>query len=57
VFPDADNDTKLKSIELKLGAKCNLECRTCSPNSSNKLLKEGSYERFGKVDKDWIRYL
>lgn len=57
VFPDADNDTKLKSIELKLGAKCNLECRTCSPNSSNKLLKEGSYERFGKVDKDWIRHL
>ena len=54
-FPDADNETKLKSVELKLGAKCNLECRTCGYTSSNKLLKEGSYTRFGKIDKDWIR--
>lgn len=54
-FPDADKETKLKSIELKLGAKCNLECRTCGHTSSNKLLKESSYSRFGKIDKDWIR--
>lgn len=54
-FPDADKETKLKSLELKLGAKCNLECRTCGYTSSNKLLREGSYSKFGKVDKDWIR--
>ena len=54
-FPDADKQTKLLSLELKLGAKCNLECRTCGHTSSNKLLKESSYSQFGKIDKDWIR--
>lgn len=56
-FPEADNETKIISLELKLGAKCNLECRTCGPTSSNKLLREGSYEKFGFVDKNWVRRL
>lgn len=49
-----DNHT-LKSFELKLGAKCNLACRSCSSQSSNKLLKEDSLLMFKKLDKDWIR--
>lgn len=49
-----DNHT-LKSFELKLGAKCNLACRSCSSRSSNKLLKEDSIGEFGRIDKDWMR--
>lgn len=49
-----DNHT-LKSFELKLGAKCNLACRSCSSQSSNKLLKEDSLLMFETLDKDWIR--
>lgn len=44
----------IKSLELKLGSKCNLSCRTCSHHSSNKLLKEDSILKNGKVDKQWI---
>ena len=46
---------KLLSLELKLGAKCNLACRICSSSHSNKLLKEDSFKIFGKVNKEWIR--
>ena len=49
-----DNHT-LKSFELKLGAKCNLACRSCSSHSSNKLLKEDSLLESNTIDKDWIR--
>lgn len=49
-----DNHT-LKSFELKLGAKCNLACRSCSSRNSNKLLKEDSFANFGNVDKEWMR--
>lgn len=49
-----DNHT-LKSFELKLGAKCNLACRSCSSRNSNKLLKEDSISLFGKLDKEWMR--
>ena len=56
-FPDADSETKLKSIELKLGAKCNLECRTCGFVSSNKLLREDSYARYGEINKEWIKLI
>lgn len=49
-----DNHT-LKSFELKLGAKCNLACRSCSSRNSNKLLKEDSIGEFGRIDKDWMR--
>lgn len=42
-------------LQLKLGAKCNLACRTCDADSSNKLLKQTSYSLFGKIDKNWIR--
>ena len=45
----------IKSLELKLGAKCNLACRTCSSDSSNKWLKEESLMWFGRINKDWIK--
>ncbi len=54
-FPDADKDVKLTSMELKLGAKCNLECRSCSGPVSNKLLREDSYISDGVVNKDYIK--
>lgn len=54
-FPTADSETKLRSLELKLGAKCNLECRSCSGAISNKLLREDSYLNSGKIDKTHIR--
>ena len=54
-FPDADKDVKLKSIELKLGAKCNLECRSCSGPVSNKLLREDSYINEGVINKEYIK--
>lgn len=46
---------KLLTLELKLGAKCNIACRMCSSQHSNKLLKEDSIVAFGEVNKDWIR--
>jgi MoaA/NifB/PqqE/SkfB family radical SAM enzyme len=46
---------KLLSLELKLGAKCNLACRICSSQHSNKLLKEDSFKIFGKANKEWMR--
>ena len=54
-FPDAHGVNEIRSAELKLGAKCNLGCRTCSSTSSNKLLKENSFEQFGELNKDWIK--
>ena len=54
-FPTADKETKLRSMELKLGAKCNLECRTCSGPVSNKLLREESYINEGAINKDYIK--
>jgi organic radical activating enzyme len=54
-FPDADKDVKLTSMELKLGAKCNLECRSCSGPVSNKLLREESYINDGVVNKNYIK--
>ena len=48
-------DRKLLSLELKLGAKCNLACRTCNSKFSNKLLKEDSILILGHLDKDWMR--
>jgi MoaA/NifB/PqqE/SkfB family radical SAM enzyme len=45
----------IRSLELKLGAKCNLACRTCSSDSSNKWLKEESLMWFGHINKDWIK--
>ena len=45
----------VKSLELKLGAKCNLACRTCSSDSSNKWLKEESLMWFGNINKEWIK--
>ena len=42
-------------LQLKLGAKCNLACRTCDADSSHKLLKQTLYSTFGKINKDWIR--
>lgn len=45
----------IKSLELKLGAKCNLACRTCSSDSSNKWLKEESLMWFGHINKHWIK--
>ena len=56
-FPKGDSSDKILSMELKLGAKCNLACRTCSYTSSNKLLKENSIERFGEVNKDWMKHI
>lgn len=62
-FPTADSETKLLGMELKLGAKCNLECRSCSGGVSNKLLREDSYLISkqknnwvsGTIDKTWIK--
>jgi MoaA/NifB/PqqE/SkfB family radical SAM enzyme len=54
-FGDNITDRQVKSLELKLGAKCNLTCRTCSSDSSNKWLKEESLMWFGNVNKDWIK--
>lgn len=54
-FGDNVTDRKIRSLELKLGAKCNLTCRTCSSDSSNKWLKEESLMWFGHVNKDWIK--
>lgn len=51
-YTSSDN---IKSLELKLGAKCNLTCRTCSSDSSNKWLKEESLMWFGNVNKDWMK--
>ena len=45
----------IKSLELKLGAKCNLACRTCSSDSSNKWLKEESLLWFGHINKEWMK--
>ena len=53
--PDGDKQIKLVNLELQLGAKCNLECRMCSSQNSNKLLKEDSLEKFGTLDKKWMR--
>lgn len=55
LWGDNVSETSLKSLELKLGAKCNLACRTCSSDSSNKWLKEESLLWFGHINKDWIR--
>ena len=49
------SSSNIKSVELKLGAKCNLACRTCSSDSSNKWLKEESLMWFGNVNKDWMK--
>ena len=46
---------KILSLELKLGAKCNIACRMCSAQHSNKLLKEDSINAFGEINKEWIR--
>ena len=54
-FPDADKHIKITSMELKLGAKCNLECRSCSGPVSNKLLREDSYIKEGVINKDYIK--
>jgi len=54
-FPESHGINQIKSAELKLGAKCNLGCRTCSYTSTNKLLKENSFEQFGKINIDWIK--
>jgi organic radical activating enzyme len=51
---DSENN-KLLSLELKLGAKCNIACRMCSSQHSNKLLKEDSILVFGEINKNWIR--
>lgn len=48
------DELSIKSLELKLGSKCNLACRTCSHHSSNKLLKEDSLFNTGRVDKEWM---
>lgn len=50
-----EENHKLLSLELKLGAKCNLACRICSSQHSNKLLKEDSFKIFGKANKEWMR--
>ena len=52
---DTHTSGNVKSLELKLGAKCNLACRTCSSDSSNKWLKEESLMWFGKVNKEWMK--
>ena len=52
---EIEGDRKLLSLELKLGAKCNLACRTCSSSHSNMLLKEDSIKVWGNINKDWIR--
>jgi MoaA/NifB/PqqE/SkfB family radical SAM enzyme len=54
-FGDGITDREIKSLELKLGAKCNLACRTCSSDSSNKWLKEESLMWFGHINKEWIK--
>jgi organic radical activating enzyme len=54
-FGDSMTEREIKSLELKLGAKCNLACRTCSSDSSNKWLKEESLMWFGNINKDWIK--
>ena len=56
-FPHTMGKNKITSMELKLGAKCNLACRSCSSLSSNKLLKEDSMLRFGEINKQWMRNL
>ena len=57
-YIDVENEEhKLISLELKLGAKCNLACRICSSSHSNQLLKEDSYNIFGNINKEWIRDL
>ena len=45
MWGDDVHEPGIKSLELKLGAKCNLTCRTCSSDSSNKWLKEESLIR------------
>lgn len=52
---ELEDDKKLLSLELKLGAKCNLACRICTSFHSNKLLKEDSIKIWGNINKDWMR--
>lgn len=49
-----EDTLSIKSLELKLGSKCNLACRTCTHHSSNKLLKEDSLFLNGELDKPWM---
>lgn len=44
---DGAIETKLMSIDLRLGNDCNLKCRMCSPFSSHSLVKE-----FSELDPD-----
>ena len=42
-------------LQLKLGAKCNLTCRTCNSGSSNKWLKADAIAAYENIESDKLR--